>query len=104
MPIQINDQTLLNELKTLATFTHVEPSDNGTAVTRIVFSEDDLCTRAWLKDLASAEGFSIREDAVGNTFIRWPGTEPDLKACCSTGPGLALNGPPCLKGRAIATP
>src|ERR1700729_2251398 len=78
MPIQINDQTLLNELKTLATFTHVEPSDNGTAVTRIVFSEDDLCTRAWLKDLASAEGFSIREDAVGNTFIRWPGTDPTL--------------------------
>ena len=80
MPIQINDQTLLNELKTLATFTHVEPSDNGTAVTRIVFSEDDLRTRAWLKDLASAEGFSIREDAVGNTFIRWPGTDPTLPA------------------------
>ena len=71
---------LLNELKTLATFTDVEPSAEGTAVTRIVFTPDDLRARAWLKALATAEGFAIREDAVGNTFIRWAGTEPDLPA------------------------
>ena len=61
-------------------FTDAEPSSEGTAVTRIVFSADDLRARAWLKDLASAEGFAIREDAVGNIFIRWAGTEPDLPA------------------------
>ncbi len=80
MNIQINEQSLLHELQTLATITHAEPSDNGTAVTRIVFSPDDLRARAWLKDLATAEGFTIREDAVGNTFIRWPGTDPTLPA------------------------
>jgi len=80
MPIQIDEARLLSELNTLATFTDVEPADNGTAVTRVVFSADDLRARAWLKDLAAAEGFSIREDAVGNTFIRWPGTEPGLPA------------------------
>ncbi len=80
MPIQIDEARLLSELETLATLTDAEPADNGTAVTRIVFSADDLRARAWLKDLAAAEGFSIREDAVGNTFIRWPGTEPDLPA------------------------
>ena len=80
MPIQIDEARLLSELETLATLTDAEPADNGTAVTRIVFSADDLRARAWLKNLAAAEGFSIREDAVGNTFIRWPGTEPDLPA------------------------
>ncbi len=80
MPIQIEESRLLKELKTLATFTVVEPAANGTAVTRIVFTPDDLRARNWLKDLADAEGFHIREDAVGNTFIRWPGAEPGLPA------------------------
>ncbi len=80
MPIQIDETRLINELHTLATITHAEPTENGTAVTRIVFSPDDLRARAWLKDLATAEGFTIREDAVGNTFIRWPGTDPTLPA------------------------
>jgi ureidoglycolate amidohydrolase len=80
MNIQINEQTLLQELQTLATITNAEPSPEGTAVTRIVFSPDDLHARTWLKDLATAEDFTIREDAVGNTFIRWPGTDPTLPA------------------------
>jgi ureidoglycolate amidohydrolase len=78
MQIQIDQARLLNELNTLARFTGAEPASEGTAVTRIVFSVDDLRARAWLKDLATAEGFEVRDDAVGNIFIRWPGTEPDL--------------------------
>ena len=80
MQIQIDENRLLNELKTLARFTHAEPPSEGTAVTRVVFSPDDLRARAWLKDLATAEGFTIRDDAVGNIFIRWPGTEAKLSA------------------------
>lgn len=80
MQIQIDGDRLLSELKILATFTSVEPSAEGTAVTRIVFTPDDLRARAWLKTLVAAEGFTIREDAVGNTFIRWSGTQPDLPA------------------------
>jgi N-carbamoyl-L-amino-acid hydrolase len=80
MQIQIDQTRLLSELNTLATFTDAEPSSEGTAVTRIVFSPDDLRARAWLKELALTEGFEIRDDAVGNIFIRWPGTEPDLPA------------------------
>jgi ureidoglycolate amidohydrolase len=80
MQIQIDENRLLNELNTLARFTHAEPPSEGTAVTRVVFSPNDLRARAWLKDLASAEGFAIRNDAVGNIFIRWPGTEPNLPA------------------------
>jgi ureidoglycolate amidohydrolase len=78
--IAIDATRLMNELTTLATFTSIEPSSEGTAVTRIVFTADDLRARAWLKELAQAEGLAIREDAVGNTFFRWIGTEPDLPA------------------------
>src|SRR5258708_422530 len=80
MQIAIDEARLLNELNILATFTDAEPSSDGTAVTRIVFSADDLRARAWLKQLALAEGFEVRDDAVGNIFIRWAGTEPDLPA------------------------
>ena len=80
MQIQIDQTRLLSELQTLATLTNAEPAMEGTAVTRIVFSADDLRARAWLKNLALAESFQIRDDAVGNIFIRWPGSEPDLPA------------------------
>jgi ureidoglycolate amidohydrolase len=80
MQIKIDAARLRSELDTLATFTHAEPVANGTAVTRIVFSDDDLRARRWLKSLAADEGFAVREDAVGNTFIRWVGTEPELPA------------------------
>ena len=36
--------------------------------------------RMWLKQLAVDAGFATREDAVGNTFIRWQGTDPNLSA------------------------
>ncbi len=78
MQIQIDESRLLNELNTLARFTRAEPANEGTTVTRIVFSPDDLRARAWLKNLATVEGFAVRDDAVGNIFIHWEGTEPDL--------------------------
>ena len=80
MTTQIDSTRLQQELQTLSTITSIEQPAEGTAVTRIVFSPDDLRARAWLKNLATQEGFLIREDAVGNTFIRWPGTDPTLPA------------------------
>ncbi len=80
MDVQIDEGRLLGELEELATFTHAEPAPEGTAVTRIVFSDDDLRARSWLKGLAAAEGFSVREDAVGNIFFRWQGSDPSLPA------------------------
>jgi N-carbamoyl-L-amino-acid hydrolase len=80
MQIQVDQARILSELQTLAALTDAEPAENGTAVTRVVFSADDLRARAWLRELAIAEGFEIRDDAVGNIFIRWVGTEPNLPA------------------------
>jgi ureidoglycolate amidohydrolase len=78
--LQIDAARLEEELKELSLFTSAEPAAEGTAVTRIVFSKDDLPARAWLKTLAAKEGFETREDAVGNTFLRWEGLEPELPA------------------------
>ena len=65
---------LLAELKTLATISEAEPP----VVTRVVFSEADLRARAYMKGLCRDAGLSISEDAIGNTFARWQGSEAGL--------------------------
>ena len=70
----IDTAKLVQELDTLAGFSDA-PSP---AVTRIVFSEQDLRARVWLKGLYCDAGLEVREDAVGNTFARWTGAEPEL--------------------------
>src|SRR5580704_12499684 len=76
MTLSIDTTRLTEELDILATFSDA-PSP---AVTRIVFSEQDSRARAWLKQLYSEAGLHVREDAVGNTFARWQGTDPELPA------------------------
>jgi ureidoglycolate amidohydrolase len=65
---------LIEELKTLATISEAEPP----VVTRVVFSEADLRARAYVKGLCEAAGLTVTEDAIGNTFARWQGSEPEL--------------------------
>jgi len=76
MKIEIDQERLNEEIDTLARFSDSE----APAVTRVVFSEQDLRARAWLKDRFAGAGLAVREDAVGNTFVRWIGTNPDLPA------------------------
>lgn len=67
---------LSRELESLAGF-----SDSpAPAVTRIVFSEIDRRARHYFKELCAGAGLAVREDAVGNTFARWIGEEPNLAA------------------------
>jgi N-carbamoyl-L-amino-acid hydrolase len=47
-------------------------------VTRILFSDADLKARAFVKKLCHAVDLSIREDAVGNIFAQWRGSNPKL--------------------------
>jgi len=65
---------VLAELATLASISAAEPP----VVTRVVFSEADLRARAYVKTLCAQAGLIVREDAVGNTFARWQGSEPEL--------------------------
>lgn len=80
MRIDVDGARLMGELETLAGFSSAEPVAEGTAVTRVVFSPEDMRARAWLKERAQAAEFEVCEDAVGNTFMRWVGAEPELAA------------------------
>ena len=48
-------------------------------VTRVVFTEADIRGRDFVKNLCREAGLSVREDAVGNTFARWAGANPELE-------------------------
>jgi N-carbamoyl-L-amino-acid hydrolase len=64
------------QLETLAAFSDAP----APAVTRVLWSGQDMAMRAWLKSQALEAGFSWREDALGNTFIRLEGSDPSLSA------------------------
>ena len=65
---------LIAELKALAQISEAEPP----VVTRVVFSEADLRARAYVKGLCAERASTVHEDAIGNTFARWQGSEPEL--------------------------
>jgi N-carbamoyl-L-amino-acid hydrolase len=65
---------VIGELQPRARISEAEPP----VVTRIVFSEADQRARAYVKGLCSEVGLTITEDAIGNTFARWGGSDPDL--------------------------
>jgi N-carbamoyl-L-amino-acid hydrolase len=70
----LNINGMIAELYTLAKISEAEPP----VVTRVLFSEADLRARAYVKSLCADAGLTITEDAIGNTFARWEGSEPDL--------------------------
>ncbi|AXC11776.1 N-carbamoyl-L-amino acid hydrolase [Acidisarcina polymorpha] len=74
MELHIDQPRLEDELDQLAAFS----SEAAPVVTRIVFSPADRQARTWLKALFAEAGLSVREDAIGNTFARWVGSDPQL--------------------------
>jgi N-carbamoyl-L-amino-acid hydrolase len=65
---------LQRQIDELAAITEAAPP----VVTRILFSEADLRGRAFVKKLCREAGLNVREDAVGNIFACWPGSEKKL--------------------------
>ena len=82
MSLTVDAGRLKRELDTLAGFTQVAQTgrEGDRAVTRVVFTEDDLRARAWLHTLYLDAGLQVHVDAVGNTFARWVGTDHGLAA------------------------
>jgi ureidoglycolate amidohydrolase len=72
MSLTINRDRLLSEIDALASYSDAE----APAVTRIVFTPTDLKARAWMKARCEEAGLTVRQDAVGNTFARWNGSDP----------------------------
>jgi ureidoglycolate amidohydrolase len=76
MQLEVSSTRLQQELEKLATYSDV-PSP---AVTRVVYSVTDLAARRYVKHLCCDAGLSVREDAAGNTFARWCGTDAEAAA------------------------
>jgi len=73
MILSIDQQQLTAEIEELAKFSDADPP----AVTRIVFTPTDLTARRWMRARCEEAGLLVRQDAIGNTFARWSGEEPD---------------------------
>ncbi len=74
--VQIDLQRVTRNLEVLKGFSSVA----APAVTRVLWTSEDMAMRAWLKGLAVSAGLQWREDALGNTFIRLEGTDAGLNA------------------------
>jgi ureidoglycolate amidohydrolase len=71
MKLAIDQERLASEIEALAAFSDADPP----AVTRVVFTLTDLKARAWIKTRCEGAGLAVRQDAIGNTFARWIGTD-----------------------------
>ncbi len=72
MKLAINQDRLNSEIEELAAFSDAD----SPAVTRVVFTPTDLKARGWMRARCEAAGLTVRQDAIGNTFARWVGSEP----------------------------
>lgn len=75
-PVKIDSERLQGELDHLAGISAAP----APVVTRVLFSEADLRARAYVKGLCAEVGLMLREDAVGNIFARWNGSDAALPA------------------------
>jgi ureidoglycolate amidohydrolase len=71
MNLEIDRDRLLSNIEALAAISDADPP----AVTRIVFTPTDLKARAWLRAQCEEAGLTVRQDAIGNTFARWHGSD-----------------------------
>ncbi len=71
---QLAIDSLIAELLALGQISEGEPP----VVTRVVFSEADMRGRAYVRSLCEAAGLTITQDAIGNTFARWQGSDAEL--------------------------
>jgi N-carbamoyl-L-amino-acid hydrolase len=72
MNLAIDSGRLHAEIEELASISEADPP----AVTRILFTPADMRARAWMIERCKAAGLAVRQDAIGNTFARWDGSDP----------------------------
>jgi N-carbamoyl-L-amino-acid hydrolase len=87
MNLEIDQQRLVSELETLAAISEAEPP----VVTRVVFTPADLKARAWVIARCEEAGLAVRQDAIGNIFARWNGTD---RAAPAVGTGSHIDAIP----------
>ncbi|KAB2065020.1 hypothetical protein ES319_A09G061500v1 [Gossypium barbadense] len=74
--LSVDIQALQKQIDELSTFSDTP----APSVTRILYTENDVLARRYVKNLMGLAGLSVTEDVVGNIFGRWDGYEPELTA------------------------
>lgn len=72
-PVAVDAAQVQAELDELASYS----STPAPSVTRILFTETDLAGREYIRSLMRDAGLQVIEDAAGNIFGRWQGSDPD---------------------------
>ncbi|OEL27771.1 putative ureidoglycolate hydrolase [Dichanthelium oligosanthes] len=71
---RVDSEGLQRQIDELASF-----SDSpAPSVTRVLYSDKDVQARRYIKGIMNQRGLAVREDAVGNIFGCWEGSEPGL--------------------------
>ena len=84
----IDGGLLTQEIDALATISeHPAP-----AVTRVLFSKEDMAARAWFQAKCEEAGLFMRADPAGNMFARWEGSNPSLAAVATGSHADAIPG------------
>ncbi len=73
MLIKANEERIRNGLETLAGFDSSSPEQPG--ITRMLFTDEELKAREYIKELMQNTGLEVSEDAIGNIFGVLPGTD-----------------------------
>jgi len=71
--LDISGSKVVGQLTKLAEFT----DDPNPAVTRVLFTKQDMLARSYVKELMREAGLTVREDTVGNIFGRWEGQKSE---------------------------
>ncbi|CAN6874666.1 unnamed protein product [Brassica oleracea] len=74
--LSVDAPGLQEQIEELSSFSDA-PSPS---VTRVLYTDKDVSARRYVKNLMTLAGLSVREDAVGNIFGKWDGSEPSLPA------------------------
>jgi ureidoglycolate amidohydrolase len=74
--LTVDIERLSSELDQLASFSDAP----APAVTRVLFTEPDRSARKWFAGLVAEAGLALRQDAAGNLFARWAGTDASAPA------------------------
>src|SRR5262245_55527383 len=74
--LEIQIDRLSRELDRMAEFSDAP----APAVTRVLFTPPDMAARAYFAALCREAGLAFRQDAIGNLFARWEGSQPGQPA------------------------
>mmetsp|Transcript_9215 Transcript_9215/g.17291 ORF Transcript_9215/g.17291 Transcript_9215/m.17291 type:complete len:450 (-) Transcript_9215:577-1926(-) len=72
--VTVDGDSVVDKLTKLAKYT----ADPNPAVTRVLFTPEDMQARSYVKELMREAGLSIREDAMGSIYGRWEGSDSNL--------------------------